>query len=363
MPITYPTIIDVFPNPVSTDLVENATSALDHWVQHSNANDAIEALEAKVGATTSLVTTSHDYKLQNVTGTDKAVSDTSLLASLATFLPPGTTFINSDDAVPSGFLACDGSAVSRTAYAALFAVIGTTYGTGDGSTTFNVPFIPRDLQNGTTKRAAFDNYSRSTINTSTTHSVSHVCAGLNRLLVVSVLAAGDGTTGVTYNGVAMTKVDEQLTAGGSYVSQWYLVAPTIGTNTITATTGTSVAALLHGLSFGNMKQTSPLDVSGKSTATGTSFVSSLTTTVDNDLLVTTAYVASNAFIGPSSPWETIGPNGTSTLSTFYNNHILPKNLVGGFFNVSANVENGVVKAAYFVANGATENSSYLIIKT
>src|SRR3990167_8065526 len=40
---------------------------------------------------------------------------------------------------PSGWLLCDGSAVSRTTYAALFAVIGTTYGAGNGSTTFNVP--------------------------------------------------------------------------------------------------------------------------------------------------------------------------------------------------------------------------------
>jgi len=40
---------------------------------------------------------------------------------------------------PSGYLACTGSAVSRTTYSDLFAVIGTTYGSGDGSTTFNVP--------------------------------------------------------------------------------------------------------------------------------------------------------------------------------------------------------------------------------
>lgn len=42
---------------------------------------------------------------------------------------------------PSGWLVCDGSAVSRTDYADLFAAIGTTYGTGDGSTTFNLPDI------------------------------------------------------------------------------------------------------------------------------------------------------------------------------------------------------------------------------
>lgn len=40
---------------------------------------------------------------------------------------------------PDGWLLCDGSAVSRTLYAELFAAIGTTYGAGDGSTTFNIP--------------------------------------------------------------------------------------------------------------------------------------------------------------------------------------------------------------------------------
>lgn len=40
---------------------------------------------------------------------------------------------------PAGWLKCDGSAISRTTYAALFNVIGTTYGAGDGSTTFNLP--------------------------------------------------------------------------------------------------------------------------------------------------------------------------------------------------------------------------------
>lgn len=42
-------------------------------------------------------------------------------------------------AAPTGFLACNGSAVSRATYAALFAVLGTRFGVGDGSTTFNLP--------------------------------------------------------------------------------------------------------------------------------------------------------------------------------------------------------------------------------
>lgn len=53
--------------------------------------------------------------------------------------PPGTISYFSLSTAPTGFLAADGSAVSRTTYAALFAVIGTTYGSGNGSTTFNLP--------------------------------------------------------------------------------------------------------------------------------------------------------------------------------------------------------------------------------
>jgi len=51
----------------------------------------------------------------------------------------GTIIAFSTSLAPTGFLNCDGSTVSRTTFANLFAIIGTTYGAGDGSTTFNVP--------------------------------------------------------------------------------------------------------------------------------------------------------------------------------------------------------------------------------
>src|SRR6056300_1274984 len=57
-------------------------------------------------------------------------------------IPTATIVPWSNSSVPTGFLECDGSAVSRTTYSALYAIVGTTYGAGDGSTTFNVP----DLQ-------------------------------------------------------------------------------------------------------------------------------------------------------------------------------------------------------------------------
>jgi|TARA_A100001015_G_scaffold60144_1_gene66337 microcystin-dependent protein len=54
-------------------------------------------------------------------------------------VPTGTILAFGSSTIPSGYLRCNDQAVSRTTYAALFAIIGTTYGTGDGSSTFNVP--------------------------------------------------------------------------------------------------------------------------------------------------------------------------------------------------------------------------------
>lgn len=51
----------------------------------------------------------------------------------------GTIVPFAGSTIPDGYLTCDGTAVSRTTYSDLFAVIGTTYGDGDGSTTFNLP--------------------------------------------------------------------------------------------------------------------------------------------------------------------------------------------------------------------------------
>lgn len=50
--------------------------------------------------------------------------------------------------IPTGWRLCNGDAISRTTYAALFAAIGTTWGAGDGSTTFNVPNMARRVAVG-----------------------------------------------------------------------------------------------------------------------------------------------------------------------------------------------------------------------
>ncbi len=68
---------------------------------------------------------------------DGTLTAAKFAAGVAT--PVGTMSMFGGSSAPTGWLMCDGSAVSRTTYAALFAAIGTAFGAGDGSTTFNLP--------------------------------------------------------------------------------------------------------------------------------------------------------------------------------------------------------------------------------
>jgi phage-related tail fiber protein len=63
-------------------------------------------------------------------------------------VPVGSVFHFAMSAAPVGFLECNGGSVSRTTYAGLFAAIGTTFGTGDGSTTFTLPDLRDDFIRG-----------------------------------------------------------------------------------------------------------------------------------------------------------------------------------------------------------------------
>lgn len=63
-------------------------------------------------------------------------------------VPTGCVFCRAAASVPAGYLECNGAAVSRTTYSALFAVIGTTYGSGNGSSTFNLPDLRGEFVRG-----------------------------------------------------------------------------------------------------------------------------------------------------------------------------------------------------------------------
>ncbi len=110
-------------------------------------------------------------KTLNKQGTDAAAVKTLLNISsggdgipVAAILP----WDSDSNVIPPGFLECDGSAISRTEYADLFGVIGTKYGSGDGSTTFNVPdytdgvFLEGSDTAGTSHAAGLPNIEGST---------------------------------------------------------------------------------------------------------------------------------------------------------------------------------------------------------
>ena len=73
------------------------------------------------------------------TSTTQLATTAFAMGAAALVMPSGAMVQWPTATAPTGFLLCTGAAVSRTIYAALFAVIGTTFGAGDGTTTFNLP--------------------------------------------------------------------------------------------------------------------------------------------------------------------------------------------------------------------------------
>jgi microcystin-dependent protein len=69
-------------------------------------------------------------------------------------IPTATIVPWSSASVPTGFLECNGQAVSRSTYSALFAIVGTVYGSGDGSSTFNVPNLGDNVAVGKSNNKA-----------------------------------------------------------------------------------------------------------------------------------------------------------------------------------------------------------------
>ena len=108
-------------------------------VKLSDATDGTEGESDGVAATPAAVAT-----------VQAAVDD----LNIALALPAGVTVPYAGATSPTGWLLCNGQAVSRTSYPRLFEAIGTTYGNGDGSTTFNVPDLRECNPVGIGKRAS-----------------------------------------------------------------------------------------------------------------------------------------------------------------------------------------------------------------
>jgi len=102
--------------------------------------------------------------------------------------PPGFIIPWANNSLPTGFLLCDGSNVSRTTYADLFAAIGTTYGAGDGSSTFGLPSLDgRQLL----FQAASSNNVGTTAGSATIDPTNHVTLTNNQGIAGNVTVSGN----------------------------------------------------------------------------------------------------------------------------------------------------------------------------
>ena len=96
-------------------------------------------------------TVSADVAFSDLTSTPTTLSGygiTDAASSSSASVPAGTLIYHSANTAPTGFIKANGAAISRTTYADLFTAIGTTYGVGDGSSTFNVPDLRGEFLRG-----------------------------------------------------------------------------------------------------------------------------------------------------------------------------------------------------------------------
>lgn len=155
-------------------------------------------------------------------------TDTTIDIPSASGSPTGTISMFAGSTAPTGYLICDGSAVSRTTYADLFTVIGTTYGTGDGSTTFNLPNlkgkVPVGLDSGDTDFDALGETGGAKTHTLTsseipahTHPLSHP----------------SNTDAIAYHSTTGTNHWFAVSGSGStqYPDAFQYKNPTVGSNT------------------------------------------------------------------------------------------------------------------------------------
>jgi microcystin-dependent protein len=112
-----------------------------------NSNLPITTSSINGGAGVDVTVTPAAGQKTNIVG-NLQVSGNLTVTGTSTIIPAGCVMSFAMNTAPSGWLKCDGSLVSRTTYAVLFTAIGTTFGAGDGSTTFKLPDLRGEFIRG-----------------------------------------------------------------------------------------------------------------------------------------------------------------------------------------------------------------------
>ncbi len=161
-------------------------------------------------------------------------------------IPIGTILPYSDTAIPSGYMICDGRAISRTLYSDLFDIIGTKYGEGDGSTTFNIPDLKGKVPVGyDSGDSSFDTIGETGGEKTHTLTVDEIPAHKHQINTNNDdwnNSSGGGKFGTTYDGNSGWANNNWYTenAGGGqahnnlqpYVTITYMIKVAIGNATV-----------------------------------------------------------------------------------------------------------------------------------
>ena len=174
----------------------------------------------------------------------KQYVDTAASTTLTAAAPPGAITAFGASSAPTGWLTCDGTAVSRTTYAALFAVVGTTWGVGDGSTTFNVADLRGQFLRGFDSRATSTSQDTTRISGVTTSGSATVSAiNSTTYLYAGMPISGTGIpAGATISTISTNSITLSANATAS--------SPTVGTGATTNTSRTVTVSSTSTLSIG-----------------------------------------------------------------------------------------------------------------
>ena len=145
----------------------------------------------------------------------------------------GVVQLYAGSTAPNGWLICNGQAVSRTTYAALFAVIGTTYGAGNGSTTFNLPNLVNKTVRGSNSLGKTGGADTVTLSTTNIPAHSH---GVGTLATASTGAHTHKTS--SSNTYGNGKYTFTYDSGGG-PDEWNLVTESAGAHTHTISGSTA----------------------------------------------------------------------------------------------------------------------------